>query len=1179
MAASADPKAASLADDLKEYALTLPSSAFPKNFFCASCSELAIDAWKLLCCNKAICATCYAKLEFPTSCPLCDHAPLEADSSTPNKSLRNTMRLWLQKQKKKEEAKGTPQLATPTEPNAVPADAAPSAEPVEKPAEGAEDTEKAAGEPESQDSTGAPHENADAPPASAPSEAVQGSVPPTDETATHKDGETQKPDDASEQPAAPADNNGAAGGVEGQPEGMFGNNAMYAGANGMGGMPGQFGFGFPNQGNFNAMGFNGMNGMMGNAGWGNMNQMDYNMNMSNMYGFDGNMGMPGMNDMSAMNMMQFGGGFGNGWQGGMNGGYENFNGFNPMGGFNQSGPQYPQMMNQNQFKNNVPPNQSRFPANGAANFSQQQDVRRGSQSNLGGSGSGLPKARSQSRPGSQSGPPQQHVRRLPKERSVLPARPTPSHISKTDLSPLTQRDGETPADGDAAEKGDKKDEASEAPGDAAHEGKADDGSKPDATTGPAEGEGTESKEQATNDGTQEAPQTTTLNPIQTVDTVDDGSTFQQQMMNNAMPMSPYGPGMMGGFPGAGPNMQMPYGGNHMGFNHPSHHSNFGSGGYNGGAYGAATVLTGEPRGLGVEGAPTGPRAMREGRPNTGFSSRMNNMRYGHAAARGGSVTSTSAQETVGASPARRGRSSPERDEALRTKDKSPSRTRSSSRARKERGAEDKDSARSPEPESSRRRDRTTLTPESQADERRREHRHERSSRRDDYDNRREARDKYAEHHADDRDDRARSTSLESTRNRSWRHEKEKEKRSSRSHRERERSREYRRRHRSRSPADEDVYEDEYNGADSSSSRRKHRSEKEKEKERHRDRDRERDREREREKDRSRRDRDREYEREKEKERSRDKEKEREREREGVSDRKRSRRDRDDDEERDYVEEKYRSSRRSRRERDGEREEEEGRGTAAGAGAMSPPLNAPTGPSAASEKSGGKAEGFSIKGFSKARSSKADVKTMPPPPTAPRGFQPPKGPAASRERKRGGDREGKEERERERERKKSVRESEDHYAAEREKHIRERMNKDSSVRSRERDRDRDRDREHRYSASSKRPREDEDEHDYHFSHHASRQESSSRRPSTSTASVNPASSAAKEGNNVKPPTGPAAHRDKRRKSSDNAIANLFTAGLRKQSRASVGRRGGVKIEGEGVERDLERSERERERERW
>jgi hypothetical protein len=61
--------------------------------------------------------------------------------------------------------------------------------------------------------------------------------------------------------------------------------------------------------------------------------------------------------------------------------------------------------------------------------------------------------------------------------------------------------------------------------------------------------------------------------------------------------------------------------------------------------------------------------------------------------------------------------------------------------------------------------------------------------------------------------------------------------------------------------------------------------------------------------------------------------------------------------------------------------------------------------------------------------------------------------------------------------------------------------------------------------------------------------------------------------VKPPTGPASHRDKRRKSGatgDDNIANLFTAGLRKNAKA---RRGGVRTEGD-VEREMMERERER-----
>ena len=74
------------------------------------------------------------------------------------------------------------------------------------------------------------------------------------------------------------------------------------------------------------------------------------------------------------------------------------------------------------------------------------------------------------------------------------------------------------------------------------------------------------------------------------------------------------------------------------------------GGFNA-AYGDATVLTGAPQGRGVEGAPTGPRAMREGRPNTGFSSRMNNIRYNPP-----QKSVTPAKENVPRSPQRRVRS-------------------------------------------------------------------------------------------------------------------------------------------------------------------------------------------------------------------------------------------------------------------------------------------------------------------------------------------------------------------------------------------------------------------------------------------------------------------------------------------------------------------------------------------
>lgn len=62
-----------------------------------------------------------------------------------------------------------------------------------------------------------------------------------------------------------------------------------------------------------------------------------------------------------------------------------------------------------------------------------------------------------------------------------------------------------------------------------------------------------------------------------------------------------------------------------GFNPAFPHNNsnaFGFGGAQGSIAGDVTVLAGgEPKGMGVEGAPTGPKAMREGLPNTGFSGR------------------------------------------------------------------------------------------------------------------------------------------------------------------------------------------------------------------------------------------------------------------------------------------------------------------------------------------------------------------------------------------------------------------------------------------------------------------------------------------------------------------------------------------------------------------------------
>lgn len=155
---------------------------------------------------------------------------------------------------------------------------------------------------------------------------------------------------------------------------------------------------------------------------------------------------------------------------------------------------------------------------------------------------------------------------------------------------------------------------------------------------------------ATGDQNNDSAQSNGLNQIQTVDTEDGGMQgYSQSMMGNGMqPNLGFANGMMNQFPN---QMQMnaPFDPSmNMGFHQ---NNNFGPrGGFNA-AYGAATVLTGEPQGRGVEGAPTGPRAMREGRPNTGFSSRMNNARYQPPP-----KSVTPAQSTSGRSPQRRVRS-------------------------------------------------------------------------------------------------------------------------------------------------------------------------------------------------------------------------------------------------------------------------------------------------------------------------------------------------------------------------------------------------------------------------------------------------------------------------------------------------------------------------------------------
>ncbi|KAF2449055.1 hypothetical protein P171DRAFT_518468 [Karstenula rhodostoma CBS 690.94] len=1070
---AADPKLAPLADELKEFALTLERGAFPKGFFCALCDQLAFDSYKLLCCNKVICSTCYSKLEFPTTCPSCDHSPVEADSCSPNKALRNTMRVWLQKQKKKEETKAadakaaSEAAATPVvEPTPAPAEVQGLVDSADKPVESIEHAIRT--DDGTADPSAAEHV-AEGDPVSAAPQHEEGSATAPDET---QQGVGQDAKNAEDQTkiAEPGQDHDNAQNANGSNSQTFPNGGMMN-ANGM---PNQFGLGFNGQGNF-GMGMNMPNIM--NPGWNNMGmtptpsrnrshfnrRSGYGMNnmngMNGMFGFGGNMGM-GMNDMS----MNYGGNFGNGWNG-MGGGGYGFNGYNHTGGYNQSGA-YSEMMNQ--YPKNNMSNQNRFQGNGMGNFAQQN--RSGSFGAGYGSGAGM---QHNSRPGSRAGPNQ-------------------------------SQGGSRAGTADPTTEGrDVQASASAEPG---QEGKAEsDAAEGENTADQATAEGTSEEAQHVTDANAAEPegeQSSGLNPIQTVESVEmEDQGFDPSMMGGSMQ---YPPQMMNSF---NSNQMNGAYNHHMG--NIGYQNNFGPrGGFNN-AYGAATVLTGEPRGVGVAGAPTGPRAMREGRPNTGFSSRANNVRFNPPP----SATPAAEAPAGSRSPPRRARSqSPIRDESLRVKDKSPSRSRGGSQARA--AAQDDLHDRSRSPHDDRREDRagsrTPLAEHGDDYELRKEKRKHRSSRHDDHDER-DDRDDHDERGS--RGDRTRSASADSK----YRSRRDKDKsRSSRS--QRDRSREQRRRHRSRSRSVVAVEDEDYIN-DESSSRRKDRGNRDKYRDRSRDRDR---------KDRKERDYERDYD--DEKYRSRDKDKE-----------KRRRRDREvDEDERDYVEEKYRSSRRSRKDRDRERDYEKEPSTRA----VSPPVNAPTGPSA---------DNFSIRGASRPKTAKPMA--PPQPPTGPRAFMPPKGPAADRDRDRRHSRKG------------SMSSSvpttptetapQDHYAAEREKNARARDMLERNAPSDRPERTESRSLHSRISSS----------------HH------SSSRPSLSSKRSRDDYDDEERESRSGAPTGPASHSSKRRKSGETGgtdLASVLTKGLRKK--AGAPRRGGVKTEGE-AEREMERVERERDGRRW
>ncbi|KAJ2978808.1 hypothetical protein NUW58_g7375 [Xylaria curta] len=98
-----------------ELASSLTQDELPTKLRCAICSKLAVNAFRLPCCETAICENCQATL--PSACPVCEHTPVSGTDCTVYKSLRTTIRVFLKtEEKKREAARPKPNGSAPTTP-------------------------------------------------------------------------------------------------------------------------------------------------------------------------------------------------------------------------------------------------------------------------------------------------------------------------------------------------------------------------------------------------------------------------------------------------------------------------------------------------------------------------------------------------------------------------------------------------------------------------------------------------------------------------------------------------------------------------------------------------------------------------------------------------------------------------------------------------------------------------------------------------------------------------------------------------------------------------------------------------------------------------------------------------------------------------------------------------------
>ncbi|CAJ2509945.1 Uu.00g058450.m01.CDS01 [Anthostomella pinea] len=337
----AGPNMAALTPAHIELANSLTQDELPTKLRCAICSKLAIEAFRLPCCETAICENCQSTL--PSSCPVCEHSPVSGADCTVYKSLRITIRVFLKTEEKKREAARpkttssvppTPVEATPTPIQTQGPTVPPAAEPVT-----AVDNE-----PESASTEPAPTEPA-VPIAvpgddkAATSENVVNGLPEQGSPVTNTSDEPKIEPVETDRQVSEVQTNGGAAGVEPSNEGA--ENADVVGQSeqagthfGLNAMNGNYNMSFGGgdmsqmqmmmaamQNGMNPAAFGAFNPMMG--------MMDpmamQNMMMSGGFGAQG-MGMNGMNMNMNMGMNGFNGG-GSDWNGqqSWNVGQDNFN--------------------------------------------------------------------------------------------------------------------------------------------------------------------------------------------------------------------------------------------------------------------------------------------------------------------------------------------------------------------------------------------------------------------------------------------------------------------------------------------------------------------------------------------------------------------------------------------------------------------------------------------------------------------------------------------------------------------------------------------------------------------------------------------------------------------------------------------------------------------------------------